>query len=78
MEQIIMQINGHFLSVEVLCYNKRIPQTWSEPEEPAHYDIGEVVLIANPILDYNEVEETVGVYDLWESINYILLEEREK
>lgn len=71
-------INGHVLDVEILQFNKRIPRTWSEPEEPAHYDIGEVVLISNTGLDYDQIESFLGVKDLWEEINYLLLDEREK
>ena len=73
MENYIMQINGQYLSVEVLQYNKRVPQTWSEPEEPEHYDIGEVTMISNPSLDYDQIESLLEVHDLWEEINYLLL-----
>lgn len=73
MEKVIIKIKDHFLDVEILKYNKRIPQTWSEPEEPEHYDIGEVVMISNPSLDYDQIENVLEVHDLWEEINYLLL-----
>jgi hypothetical protein len=73
-----MSINDYTISVQVLGFNKRIPQTWSEPEEPAHFDIGEVILIANPMLEYDEIEKLVGVYDLCDAINDVLLKAREK
>ena len=76
MEHYIMQIKGQFLSVEVLQHYKRVPQTWSEPEEPEHYDIGEVVLISNPGLDYDQIENLLEVDDLWEEINYLLLDKK--
>jgi hypothetical protein len=76
MEHYIMQINGYFLNVEVLQYNKRVPQTWSEPEEPEHYDIGEVTLISNPTLDYDQIERFLEVDDLWNEINYLLLDKK--
>lgn len=78
MEQVLMSINDYTISVQVLGFNKRIPQTWSEPEEPAHFDIGEVILIANPMLEYDEIEKLVGVYDLCDAINDVLLKAREK
>ena len=73
MEKVILKIKDHFLDVEILKYNKRVPQTWSEPEDPEHYDIGEVVMISNPELDYDQIENVLEVYDLWEEINYLLL-----
>jgi hypothetical protein len=73
MEKVILKIKDCFLDVEILKYNKRIPQTWSEPEEPEHYDIGEVVMISNPSLDYDQIENVLEVHDLWEEINYLLL-----
>ena len=76
MEKVIVKIKDHFLDVEILRYNKRIPQTWSEPEEPEHYDIGEVTLISNPSLEYDQIEQILEVDDLWNEINYILLDNK--
>jgi hypothetical protein len=78
MQQVLIKINDYTISVEVLGFNKRIPQTWSEPEEPAHFDIGDIVLVANPRLEYDEIEKLVGVHDLCDAINEVLLEAREK
>ena len=76
MEKVIIKIKDYFLDVEILGYNKRVPQTWSEPEDPEHYDIGEVTLISNPTLEYDQIERVLEVDDLWNEINYILLDKK--
>jgi hypothetical protein len=78
MDKVIVKINEHFLDVTLGKFYKRVPATWSEPEEPAHYDIEDVQLISNPGLDYDQIEKMLGIDDLWEQINYVLLDEREK
>ncbi len=78
MDKVIVKINEHFLDVILGKFYKRVPATWSEPEEPAHYDIDDVVLISNPGLDYDQIEKMLGIDDLWNEINYILLDDREK
>jgi hypothetical protein len=78
MDKVIVKINNHFLDVTLGDFYKRVPATWSEPEEPAHYDIEDVQLISDTSLDYDQIEKAVGVNDLWEQINYILLDDREK
>jgi hypothetical protein len=78
MNKVIVKINNHFLDVTLGNFYKRVPTTWSEPEEPAHYDIEDVQLISDTSLDYDQIEKAVGVDDLWEQINYILLDDREK
>ena len=76
MEKVIIKIKDYFLDVEILGHNKRVPQTWSEPEDPEHYDIGEVTLISNPTLEYDQIERVLEVDDLWNEINYLLLDKK--
>lgn len=69
-----IEIKGHKLEIELGAYYKGCPQTLETPEELPYYDINNVVLLSDKSLDYDQIEQLLEVDDLWNEINYLLLE----
>jgi hypothetical protein len=71
-----IEIKGHKLEIELGTYYKGCPQTLETPEELPYYDINNVVMVSNPGLDYDQIENLLEVDDLWNEINYLLLDKK--